>query len=142
MSSSPSKTNFSSRKPATGPEAFSGADLSQGAVCPRSSQTLDREHGWNYAGFQSAGGVEKKWKGKRLRKNTEFRRVQSGASGVSKEILLLRIDAYYSCLSAMTGSVIAARRAGKYPATMPTISNAAKVAIKVTGSLGLTPNRK
>jgi hypothetical protein len=36
-------------------KAFSGADLSQGAVCPRSSQTLDREHRWNNAGLEGAG---------------------------------------------------------------------------------------
>jgi len=55
------KTNFFFAKTRDGFEGVQRRGPVKGAVCPRSSETLDREHRWNNAGFGRRGLSGEKW---------------------------------------------------------------------------------
>jgi len=66
------KTNFFFAKTRDGFEGVQRRGPVKGAVCPRSSQTLDREHRWNNAGCKRRGlSGEKMEKKMTSAKNTE-----------------------------------------------------------------------
>jgi hypothetical protein len=58
------KANFFFAKTRDGFEGVQRRGPVKGAVCPRSSKTLDREHRWNNAGFERRGLSGEKMKGK------------------------------------------------------------------------------
>src|SRR6266700_115089 len=64
------KTNFFFAKTRDGFEGVQRRGPVKGAVCPRSSKTLDREHRWNNAGCGRRGLSGEKMKEKRLRPRT------------------------------------------------------------------------
>jgi hypothetical protein len=67
------KNNFFLRETRDGFEGVQRRGHVKGAVCPRSSQTLDREHRWNNAGFVRRGlSGEKNGEKTASAKNTEW----------------------------------------------------------------------
>jgi hypothetical protein len=65
----------------------------KGAVCPRSSKTLDREHRWNSACFQRSGLSEEKMGQRRLPENTEVRLAEHCAARfTAKRLLVLNLQ--------------------------------------------------
>jgi len=64
------KTNFFFAKTRDGFEGVQRRGPVKGAVCPRSSKTLDREHRWNNAGCGRRGLSGEKMNEKRLRLRT------------------------------------------------------------------------
>ncbi|MGO9087390.1 MAG: hypothetical protein ACLP6G_02730 [Terriglobales bacterium] len=67
------KTNFFFAKTRDGFEGVQRRGPVKGAVRPRSSETLDREHRWSNAGFQRRGlSGEKMEREKTSAKNTEI----------------------------------------------------------------------
>ena len=69
------KNNFFLRENRDGFEGVQRRGHVKGAVCPRSSQTLDREHRWNNAGLVRRGwSGEKNGEKTTLAKNTEWKR--------------------------------------------------------------------
>jgi hypothetical protein len=61
------KNNFFLRETRDGFEGVQRRGPVKGAVCPRSSKTLDREHRWNNAGLQRRG-----WSGEKNGKKNVF----------------------------------------------------------------------
>jgi hypothetical protein len=67
------KTNFFFAKTRDGFEGVQRRGPVKGAVCPRSSQTVDSEHRWNNAGSKRRGlSVKKNEKKTTSTKNTEW----------------------------------------------------------------------
>jgi hypothetical protein len=64
------KTNFFFAKTRDGFEGVQRRGPVKGAVCPRSSKTLDREHRWNNAGCERRGLSGEKMEDRRLRLRT------------------------------------------------------------------------
>jgi hypothetical protein len=64
------KTNFFFAKTRDGFEGVQRRGPVKGAVCPRSSKTLDSEHRWNDAGFERRGLSGEKMKHRRLQLRT------------------------------------------------------------------------
>jgi hypothetical protein len=81
------KTNFFFAKTRDGFEGVQRRGPVKGAVCPRSSKTLDREHRWNNAGLQRRG-----WSGEKMEKkissakNTEWKQSLDCHAGAICEV--------------------------------------------------------
>jgi hypothetical protein len=81
------KTNFFFAKTRDGFEGVQRRGPVKGAVCPRSSKTLDGEHRWNNASFGRRGLREEKMEKKRLRLRTPNGWVFKAHSDVLSAIL-------------------------------------------------------
>jgi len=79
------KTNFFFAKTRDGFEGVQRRGPVKGAVCPRSSKTLDREHRWNNAGFEKAR-VE--WRKNRKGEATSAKNSESREAGDRRGDLL------------------------------------------------------
>jgi hypothetical protein len=67
------KSNFFFAKTRDGLKGVQRRGPVKGAVCPRSSETLDREHRWNNAGFERRGLSGEKMKTEKTSaENTEW----------------------------------------------------------------------
>jgi hypothetical protein len=81
------KTNFFFAKIRDGFEGVQRRGPVKGAVCPRSSKTLDREHRWNNAGRERRGLSGEKTNERRTSaKNTEWRRMFPNATKVAASL--------------------------------------------------------